>query len=130
MYPGSVIVRLILSPVRPRPFLMPSRWSRKTRPFESTICQCGSGVSGTLKSSESASTATNDNTTIFRIRFIERSSILPAWIPARVRRFALGAPSAVRASDRRCDDRQRVSVGIADKSARAEIAYDAGDVDG
>src|SRR5262245_8690014 len=49
-YGGTVIDWLILSP------LIFRRFSKKVFPLESTTCQCGAGVSGTTKSSESVST--------------------------------------------------------------------------
>src|SRR5262245_18687406 len=53
MYAGSVIERFILSPRSP---FTVSFCRRYTRPRESTTCQCGSGASGALKSSDSVST--------------------------------------------------------------------------
>src|SRR2546422_9548922 len=57
MYEGSVIDMLIRSLARPARLFAPRRCKRYVFPLESTTCQCGSGVSGTLKSSDKVSTS-------------------------------------------------------------------------
>src|SRR5213083_845077 len=57
MYEGSVIDVLIRSFARPPRLFAPRRCKRYVLHFESTTCQCGSGVSGTLKSSDNVSTS-------------------------------------------------------------------------
>src|SRR5205809_4923481 len=51
MYAGNVILRLNLLS------LMRNWFHRYTLPFVSTTCQCGAGVSGILKSSDTISTS-------------------------------------------------------------------------
>src|SRR5262245_310989 len=56
MYEGRVIDMLVRSLASPARFFTPRRCKRYVFPLESTTCQCGSGVSGTLKSSDSVRT--------------------------------------------------------------------------